>query len=465
MIQYIYRQYGRERAGLAATVICYRGRSAIREVGKAFGLSDDTIGALAGTLWGWSMQGVTEKEAQRAGLDADRCTARQGARARPRADAGSRAISPSMSAASSSPARASTRSCRSRTPRWRSAPSSSGTRTTSTTLGLLKVDVLGLGMLSCLRRSFDLLRAHYGDDARRSSDAGRGPGGLRHDPARRHDRRVPDREPRADVDAAAAAPGQILRSRHRGRDRAAGADPGRHGASLSAPPAGPRSRSTYRRPSRAGGGAEEDARRAAVPGAGDAHRHRRGRLHARRGRQAAPRHGDLQAGRHHRLLSRQADRRHGGERLPARVRRALLQPDRGLRRVRLPREPRGELRQPGLRLVLDQMPLSGRVRRRPAQQPAHGLLRAGADRARRPGPWRRDPSGGREFLLLGLHAGGLLHPSPAGGGWPCEARPGGAPPSPRRNAGRHPHHPRGAARLPPDQRRIRGAVEGDRAGA
>jgi error-prone DNA polymerase len=68
-IQYIYRRYGRERAGLAATVICYRGRSAIREVGKVFGLSDDTIGALASTLWGWSTAGVTDKEARRAGFD------------------------------------------------------------------------------------------------------------------------------------------------------------------------------------------------------------------------------------------------------------------------------------------------------------------------------------------------------------------------------------------------------------
>src|SRR5213078_2974753 len=48
---------------------CYRGRSAIREVGKAFGLSDDTVGALAGMLWGWSAQGVKEDEVRRAGLD------------------------------------------------------------------------------------------------------------------------------------------------------------------------------------------------------------------------------------------------------------------------------------------------------------------------------------------------------------------------------------------------------------
>src|SRR6185436_12634617 len=45
VIQYIYGKYGRDRAGIAATVISYRGRSAIREVGKVFGLSEDAIGA------------------------------------------------------------------------------------------------------------------------------------------------------------------------------------------------------------------------------------------------------------------------------------------------------------------------------------------------------------------------------------------------------------------------------------
>jgi error-prone DNA polymerase len=65
VIQYIYERYSRERCGIAATVICYRGRSAIREVGKVFGLSEDTVGAMASTLWGWSMEGVSQKEARR----------------------------------------------------------------------------------------------------------------------------------------------------------------------------------------------------------------------------------------------------------------------------------------------------------------------------------------------------------------------------------------------------------------
>ena len=52
VIQYIYQRYGRERAGLAAAVITYRTRSAIRETAKVFGLSDDVITALNGTAWG-----------------------------------------------------------------------------------------------------------------------------------------------------------------------------------------------------------------------------------------------------------------------------------------------------------------------------------------------------------------------------------------------------------------------------
>src|ERR1700751_4266335 len=52
VIQFIYQRYGRERAGIASTVISYRARSAVREVGKAFGLSEDMTGALATGIWG-----------------------------------------------------------------------------------------------------------------------------------------------------------------------------------------------------------------------------------------------------------------------------------------------------------------------------------------------------------------------------------------------------------------------------
>ncbi len=51
VMQYVFEKYGRRRAGIAATVISYRTRSAVRDVGKVFGLSEDAIGALASTTW------------------------------------------------------------------------------------------------------------------------------------------------------------------------------------------------------------------------------------------------------------------------------------------------------------------------------------------------------------------------------------------------------------------------------
>jgi len=71
VIQYVYGKYGRAHAGIAATVITYRSRSAAREVGKAFGLSEDAVGALAGNIWGWSSASVNGNDARRAGLDPD----------------------------------------------------------------------------------------------------------------------------------------------------------------------------------------------------------------------------------------------------------------------------------------------------------------------------------------------------------------------------------------------------------
>ena len=127
-----------------------------------------------------------------------------------------------------------------------------------------------------------------------------------------------------------------------------------------------------------------------------------GRLHARRGRPAAPRHGDLP---HGRARSRPSAQKfiagmvaRGYERDFAE---RCFQPDRGLRRIRLPREPRGELRAARLCLGLAQVPLSGGVRLRAAQQPADGLLRAGADRARRARAWRRGAAGPMSIFRIG----------------------------------------------------------------
>ena len=70
VIQYIYNRYGRHRAGLCSTVIHYRGKRAIREVGTAMGLSKDTVSALSSQLWGFfSTKKLEEKRIREIGLN------------------------------------------------------------------------------------------------------------------------------------------------------------------------------------------------------------------------------------------------------------------------------------------------------------------------------------------------------------------------------------------------------------
>ena len=69
VMQYVYRRYGRHRAAICATVIHYRPRSAIRDVGKALGLTEDITAALANTVWGSWGDGVPDEHIRQAGLD------------------------------------------------------------------------------------------------------------------------------------------------------------------------------------------------------------------------------------------------------------------------------------------------------------------------------------------------------------------------------------------------------------
>ena len=127
------------------------------------------------------------------------------------------------------------RPCRSTTRPWTDRTFIEWDKDDIDALGMMKVDVLALGMLTAIRKGLDLIERHYG----RSYTLATVP---REDPAvyemlceGRLGRRLPGREPGADVDAAAAAARMLLRSRHRGGDRAPRADPGRHGPPLSAP--------------------------------------------------------------------------------------------------------------------------------------------------------------------------------------------------------------------------------------
>ncbi|MFT4184535.1 MAG: error-prone DNA polymerase [Rhizobium sp.] len=172
VIQFIYKHYKIEHAGLTAAVTSYRARSAGREVAKAFGLSEDVQSALASGVWGWSTEELSEREAKLAGLDLkDKTTRRVLSYAttlmgfprhltqhvggfvitRDRLDE----VVPIMKTAMDDRYMI----------EWN--------KDDLDNLNILKIDVLALGMLTCLAKAFDLLRLHY-DVKKQLADLGSG---------------------------------------------------------------------------------------------------------------------------------------------------------------------------------------------------------------------------------------------------------------------------------------------------
>ena len=161
VIQYIYEKYGRERAGIAATVISYRGRSAIREVGKAFGLCEDTIGALSSSIWGGGGGAVSKDAVTRTGLDPQSPRMRQIAALAREINGFPRHLSQHVGGF------VITRSRLDEVMPIGNAAMPDRTfvewdKDDLDALGILKIDVLGLGMLSCIRKALDLVEEHYG---------------------------------------------------------------------------------------------------------------------------------------------------------------------------------------------------------------------------------------------------------------------------------------------------------------
>jgi error-prone DNA polymerase len=161
VIQYIYARYGRERAGLAATVISYRARSAVREVGKVMGLSEDTVAAMAGMVWGTRSGGaLPESHIREAGLDPHDPLIARVIELTGELIGFPRHLSQHVGGF-----------VLTRGPLTEVVPVGNAAMEERTViewdkddiaaLGLLKVDVLGLGMLSCIRRAFALLDKHH----------------------------------------------------------------------------------------------------------------------------------------------------------------------------------------------------------------------------------------------------------------------------------------------------------------
>ena len=161
VIQYVYARYGRERAGLAATVISYRARSAVRDVGKAMGLSQDTVSALAGMVWGsHSGNALPEKHVREAGIDPNDPLVARVLELTHELIGFPRHLSQHVGGF-----------VLTRGPLTEVVPIGNAAMEDRTNiewdkddldaLGLLKVDVLGLGMLTCIHRAFDLLEKHH----------------------------------------------------------------------------------------------------------------------------------------------------------------------------------------------------------------------------------------------------------------------------------------------------------------
>ncbi|NRC53758.1 error-prone DNA polymerase [Mesorhizobium sediminum] len=161
VMAYIYEKYSEKHTALAASVVTYRGRSAMREVAKAMGLSDDVQSALSGSIWGWSSSEVGVKEAKAGGLaESDPMTVRVMQRAneimgfprhlsqhvggfvitRDRLDEMVPIVKTAMDER--------------KMVEW--------DKDDLDAVKMLKVDVLALGMLTCLKRAFVLLDEHYG---------------------------------------------------------------------------------------------------------------------------------------------------------------------------------------------------------------------------------------------------------------------------------------------------------------
>jgi error-prone DNA polymerase len=161
VIQHIYQRYGRHRAGLCATVVHYRGKRAIREVGRAMGLSEDTISALSSQLWGFfSSRGLEAQRMAEIGLDPTDRRLNQTMQLVYEIDGFPRHLSQHVGGFIITDGRLD-----------ELVPIENATMEDRTvicwdkddidTLGILKVDVLSLGMLTCIRKAFDLITQHH----------------------------------------------------------------------------------------------------------------------------------------------------------------------------------------------------------------------------------------------------------------------------------------------------------------
>jgi error-prone DNA polymerase len=161
VLQYLYQKYGRDRAGLAAVVITYRTRSAVRDVGKALGLSLDRVDALAKLVEGYSYEPKLAERCRQAGMDPESETGRRWMYFVRELVGFPRHLSQHVGGMVITQG-----------PLCELAPLENAAMEDRTViqwdkddleeLGILKVDCLALGMLTAIRKCFDLVQHHHG---------------------------------------------------------------------------------------------------------------------------------------------------------------------------------------------------------------------------------------------------------------------------------------------------------------
>ena len=161
VMQYIYARYGRHRAAIIATVIHYRPRSAIRDVGKVLGLTEDVTAALADTVWGSWGRGLNDMQVKQAGLDPLNPSVSLAVNLATQLIGFPRHLSQHVGGYVLTQDRLDSY-----------VPIGNGAMDDRTfiewdkddvdTLKMMKVDILALGMLSCIRKCFDLIALHKG---------------------------------------------------------------------------------------------------------------------------------------------------------------------------------------------------------------------------------------------------------------------------------------------------------------
>jgi error-prone DNA polymerase len=161
VIQYIYERYGRERAALAATVICYRPRSAVRDIGRALGMGADQVDRLARNIHWWDGREVSMQRLRETGLDPASPLVRRTLDLVRQVQGFPRHLSQHVGGFVIARGELS-----------RLVPIENAAmpgrsviqwdKDDLDALGLLKVDCLALGMLSAIRRALDLLNGYRG---------------------------------------------------------------------------------------------------------------------------------------------------------------------------------------------------------------------------------------------------------------------------------------------------------------